>query len=254
MDNSMNGMMTKIWGPNLWVGIHCITFGYPLKPTEIQKQNYLTFFKQLGNVLPCKYCRESYNKFITEDITVLNMDTMKDRSSVTRWLYNLHNKVNDKLGMKYGVQYEDVAKRYESYRAKCFKTIKDENNKVTGCTNPLHTNKCYEEAEKKDCPIIDYNVAKKFHKLAKIRNINDDNFYFWNGIEKNNGEINRNKIWDQRNKYCAAIINYMRKNNIPSIEQKGKFKGLPTKLELRLLLCLSSNLSCDKVNTIAQLI
>ena len=102
--------------------------------------------------------------------------------------------------------------------------------------------------KKKDCPIIDYETGKLFKKLADVRRIKEKNYYFWNIIDNNKGELPENDVWDLRNKYCDKIISYMRENGVPSIETKGKFKGMPTKLELRLMLCLSTNLSADEIN------
>ena len=55
--NSDNGMLSSIWGPSLWHALHCMSFNYPLNPTEKDKKNYHKFIKSLENVLPCKYCR-----------------------------------------------------------------------------------------------------------------------------------------------------------------------------------------------------
>src|SRR3989304_5503468 len=121
-DNSNSGMMTRIWGPGLWVGMHSISFGYPIKPSTEQKKQYKDFFTLVASVLPCGYCRESYKNFIETEPTILNDEVMLNRKSLTKWLYDLHNRVNDKLGVDYDLTYEDVAKRYESYRASCVKT------------------------------------------------------------------------------------------------------------------------------------
>lgn len=243
--NINNGLITKIWGPALWTGLHCITFGYPINPTDEQKENYKQFFVSLGDVLPCKYCRISYKEYLEEDDTKLNEKALKDRESLTKWLYKLHNKVNNKLGIDYGVDFDCIKKKYESYRAKCPEK-KDKN--VKGCIMPLDKKKiCYKEANKKDCPIIDYKTGKIFKILADIRKISKKNYYFWNIIRKNKGKIIKDDNWDNRNRYCDKIIKYMRENGIESIEKKGKYKGLPTKLELRLMLCLSTNLSKNEI-------
>ena len=57
--NSDNGMMTAIWGPALWHSLHTISFNYPVNPTEEDKIRYYKYFKYLGKVLPCKYCRDN---------------------------------------------------------------------------------------------------------------------------------------------------------------------------------------------------
>ena len=65
-ESKTNGLITKIWGPHLWFSLNSIVFGFPVKPTLEQKQQYITFFKSLGWVLPCSHCRESYNFFIND--------------------------------------------------------------------------------------------------------------------------------------------------------------------------------------------
>ena len=47
-DNSNNGLLTKIWGPHMWVALHAIAYGFPKTPTLEQKQNYLTFYNSLS--------------------------------------------------------------------------------------------------------------------------------------------------------------------------------------------------------------
>ena len=52
--NSNDGMLTYVWGPPLWHSLHTISFNYPVKPTEKNKEDYMNYFKSLGKVLPCK--------------------------------------------------------------------------------------------------------------------------------------------------------------------------------------------------------
>jgi hypothetical protein len=75
-NNSDNGMMTKIWGPAGWLFLHCVSFGYPndpdnydrinQNPVNYTRNNYLNFFRQIGYVLPCRYCRDSYIEYISQ--------------------------------------------------------------------------------------------------------------------------------------------------------------------------------------------
>ena len=62
--NIDNGMMTKIWGPPGWLFLHCITIGYPyfINKKEHAERMLKTrdFFRNIGYVLPCKYCRNLY--------------------------------------------------------------------------------------------------------------------------------------------------------------------------------------------------
>jgi hypothetical protein len=136
------GMQTKVWGPAGWVFLHSIAQNYPWKPNNTQKKNYYSFFRQVGNVLPCKYCRESYKEFIKEPGTELNNRILESRKSLIKWLYLIHNKVNKKLGVKDIPTLKEVFDRYESYRSKCNKTKKGTNTNVLrtpqkGCVDPL---------------------------------------------------------------------------------------------------------------------
>jgi hypothetical protein len=244
-----NGLITKIWGPPLWTSLHCITFGYPIKPTEQQKKDYKNFFIKLGDVLPCKYCRDSYKEYILEGSTKLDNNAMKNRKALTKWLYDLHEKVNNKLGVEYGINYDDLQHKYEKFRARCSTSI---NKETKGCVVPLHKKReCYIEALKKDCPLISYENGKIFKKYADMRNIKKKYYYFWDIINKNNGKLNR-EYTDLKNRYCTALINHMRIHNIQSIEKTGKYKGLPTIQETKLLLCLSSNLCNKEINECLQ--
>jgi len=143
--NVDNGMMTKVWGPAGWLFLHCVTFGYPyaINPDNeahnTKKQDYYNFFYYLGKVLPCRYCRESYDEYFKQLDLYNSLDTRKD---ITKWLYHMHNKVNHKLGVPDCniPSFEEVINQYEEYRAKCKKTSEEERelNKKKGCLAPAN--------------------------------------------------------------------------------------------------------------------
>ena len=157
---SKNGMQTKVWGPTGWVFLHCIAQNYPQEPTSEQKENYLQFFKLVGNVLPCRYCRDSYQEFIKY---TLNDQVMKNRQTFTKWLYDIHNKINKKLGIKDCITFKQVTDKYESFRSKCTKS--PANIKVIkGCTNPPKEGSLRMGCELKFIP-IDEN-GKKISRVS----------------------------------------------------------------------------------------
>lgn len=165
--NSSDGMLTSVWGPSLWHSLHTISFNYPVKPTNEDKKNYYLFFKQLGKVLPCKYCRDNYIKNIQS--VKLNKDTMKNRDTLSRWLYNLHEHINTMLGKKSNLTYETIRERYEMFRARCLsdeqknvpktKKLKREN----GCVKPLYgvKSKCIIKIVPKHTKCKTFNIDKK---------------------------------------------------------------------------------------------
>ncbi len=158
--NAANGMMTQVWGPTGWVFLHSVSFGYPMDPKKFDVDNnlpegtteerYRKFFEQIGYVFPCRYCRESYQEFIKE----IPIQT-ESRATLTKWLYDIHERVNKKLGVNGGVTYEDVVKRYEGYRAKC-------DAKKKGCTIPL------KNAMKQRVCVVVYNEFSIFVIVISI--------------------------------------------------------------------------------------
>ena len=121
---------------------HTISFNYPVNPTLKEKKQYFIFFNSLGNMLPCKYCRENLKKNLK--CNPLNIKTMKDRKTLSMWVYRLHETINKMLGKKSGLSYNNARDRYENFRSRCLKKSKKENKKPkkeSGCTKPLYGNK-----------------------------------------------------------------------------------------------------------------
>lgn len=248
-DNKNNGMVTYIWGPFFWGMLHFITFGYPIEPTNEQKKKYKIFFTSLGDVLPCKFCRDSYKEFIEKGDTKLTDQVFKSRETLTRWMYDIHNLVNKKLDVDYRVTYEDVVDRYEASRAKCLKHAK-------GCFMPLNKKaESYQKIERKDCPIISHEIATLFIPYAIERGFEEADFSFIylfsddEDLEKQLADKN-DIFWKKRNALCRKIIHRMRCRGIPSLEERGKYKGLPTTDELKLIMLLSSSLGRTKLSDI----
>ena len=125
--NSNDGMITYIWGPPLWHTLHTISFNYPVNPTNDEKKHYYKFFSNLNNVLPCGICRTNLKNNLK--LVPFTKDTVKNRNTLSRWVYNLHEVVNKMLGKKNKLSYEDVRDRYEQFRARCLIDPKKKNTK-----------------------------------------------------------------------------------------------------------------------------
>ncbi|MEM0353978.1 MAG: Erv1/Alr family FAD-linked sulfhydryl oxidase [Thermoplasmata archaeon] len=246
-----NGLLTKIWGGSGWFFNHAITFGYPKNPTEQQKKEYRDYFLSLGKVLPCKFCRDSYQNIITTGDTMLTDEVLSNRETLTQWFYRVHEAVNKKIGINYGITYQDLINKYESFRARC-----ESETTGTECTMPskykaISFRKFYE----RDCPIVPLKIVWPFVKLAKIRGLDKSYFIFLKVAIKLNGDfdmLKKQKCWKYRNKICFKIIKYMQKNAIPSIEIEGEWRGTPTIPELKLLMFLSSNLNYNELKNISK--
>lgn len=83
-------MDTRFWGPAGWRLLHLISFGY----TPSQKESMITFLEALPYVLPCKYCRSSLITYYQE---LPPEKALANRDSLSRWMWKIHGKVNEKL-------------------------------------------------------------------------------------------------------------------------------------------------------------
>jgi hypothetical protein len=159
--NSGDGMMTSIWGPPMWHMMHTISFNYPIKPTKEQKQQYYDYYKNLQNILPCKYCRENLTKNLS--ILPLKPSVFKNRGTLSRYVYDLHEVVNSMLNKKSGLTYEDVRDRYEHFRSRCLQDPKKDSKIERGCTEPLYgiKSKCVLNIVPKDNRTKSFNIDNK---------------------------------------------------------------------------------------------
>jgi hypothetical protein len=110
-------MDTRFWGPDGWKLLHSIPHNYPETPTKDDKNTYAIFFESIKYILPCIYCRMSYTEYIN-DIPINNY--LDSRKKLAKWVYLIHNKVNDKLRKQGLLHYDDptfdsVYKKYEEY-------------------------------------------------------------------------------------------------------------------------------------------
>ena len=129
-------MNVSNWGPGGWVFLHTITFNYPLKPTIEDKKRYTKFFNNIGEMLPCRYCRDSF-KIYSKYLPIKNF--LDDREGITYWLYQIHNLVNDKVFKNDSTTFGEIVRKYERYRAGC-KKVKKKRTEVYGtCGVPKNT-------------------------------------------------------------------------------------------------------------------
>lgn len=135
--NSGDGMITSIWGPPLWHSLHTISFSYPVKPTKEDKKHYFNFFNNLQYVLPCNLCRDNMAKHLSK--MPLTLKCLKNRETLSRWVYELHENVNTSLHKKSNLSYEDVREMYEQFRARCLIDPTNKKIKTSGCSEPFQT-------------------------------------------------------------------------------------------------------------------
>jgi hypothetical protein len=138
-------MDPAFWGKHTWLYLHTLTFNYPLNPTIEDKQRYYTHFKNLGDMLPCPSCAESY-KIYFKYIPI--NEYLDDIYGITFWLYIIHYLVNKKLSKK-NISFYNVVKMYYANKASCPTTVVSVANSNGKCTakpeQTVNINKKYME-------------------------------------------------------------------------------------------------------------
>jgi hypothetical protein len=86
-------MDTRFWGPSGWKLLHLIAQD-PIR-TPQHARRVLEWFSLLEYVLPCKYCRASFHDYIRQQ--PLTLEIVMDSTRFSRWVYDIHNRVNAKL-------------------------------------------------------------------------------------------------------------------------------------------------------------
>ena len=165
--SSGDGMLTSVWGPSLWHYLHVMSFNYPLKPTNIQKQKYKQLLLNLQYTLPCKYCRINLKNNFKKHPLVNKI--FENRHNFSYYIFNLHEHINKMLGKNSGLTYCEVRDRYEHFRSRCtieknvlFNYTK-KNKKETGCTTPMYgkKSKCVINIVPQETKCKTFNIDKK---------------------------------------------------------------------------------------------
>ena len=120
---SNDGMLTSVWGPSMWHFLHTMSFNFPVNPTGTDKKHYIDFIYSLRSVLPCGKCRKNLKNNFKK--LPLRMEHMKSRDTFSKYIFELHEVINQMLNKKSGLTYEIVRERYEHFRSRCTKDLKE---------------------------------------------------------------------------------------------------------------------------------
>lgn len=109
-------MDTRFWGPSGWKLLHIVTFAY--NPNN--KINMDNFLETLPYILPCKFCRASLTEYYEDHPYDKELNSQK---SLAKWMYTIHNCVNDKLRKQHlnpmpDPKFTDVAEVYRQWLEK----------------------------------------------------------------------------------------------------------------------------------------
>lgn len=84
----------RIWGPHYWHFLHTIALTYPNNPNAITKKKYYEFINSLPLFLPIEKMGSDFSKLLNLYPVQPYLD---NRESFVKWVWFIHNKINEKL-------------------------------------------------------------------------------------------------------------------------------------------------------------
>ncbi len=91
------GMRSDKWGKPLWFACFMMAFNYKDHPADNKRQIYINYFNNLGDILPCVYCRDYYSDCMVKLPLGDFLDDHSVEHPVMLWLYLIKDLVNKKL-------------------------------------------------------------------------------------------------------------------------------------------------------------
>lgn len=95
-------MDTRFWGPSGWKLLHLISLDDSCALEE-RAWGIARFLETIPYILPCKYCRASLSDYYRQHpyqiggFTANGKGQLDPRLDLPKWMYTIHNCVNDKL-------------------------------------------------------------------------------------------------------------------------------------------------------------
>jgi hypothetical protein len=106
---------SNIWGPSMWFFLHTSAMCYPIRPNEVTKKKFYDFFQNLHLFIPIESMGSYFSKLLDEYPISPYLD---NRESLIRWVWFIHNKINEKLEKPQISLNEFYLKYYEAYQPK----------------------------------------------------------------------------------------------------------------------------------------
>lgn len=107
-----------VWGPHYWFFLHTISMSYPNWPNAVTKKKYYEFIQNLPLFIPVESMSTEFSKLIDKYPVMPYLD---NRDSFIRWVWFIHNKLNEKLEKPQISLNEFYLKYYEAYKPKNLK-------------------------------------------------------------------------------------------------------------------------------------
>ena len=112
--SNMTYLDPNIWGPHYWFFLHTITMCYPNRPNAVTKKKYYEFIQNLPLFIPVEKISGELTKLIDEYPILPYLD---NRESLVRWMWFIHNKINEKLEKPQITLAEFFTNYYEAYKS-----------------------------------------------------------------------------------------------------------------------------------------
>lgn len=109
----------KVWGPHYWFFLHTLAMTYPHHPNSVTKKKYYEFIQNLPLFLPVEEISGEFSKLIDKYPITPYLD---NRDSFVRWMYFIHNKINEKLEKPQISLNEFFINYYDKYKSQDEKT------------------------------------------------------------------------------------------------------------------------------------
>ena len=104
----------NIWGPHYWFFLHTISMTYPHHPNAVTKKKYYEFIQNLPLFIPIEAMSGELSKLIDQYPITPYLD---NRESFIRWVWFIHNKINQKLEKPEISLSAFHTKYYDSYKS-----------------------------------------------------------------------------------------------------------------------------------------
>jgi len=109
------GLDSKVWGPPMWFFLHTSAINYPLHPNAVTKKRFYDFFQNLHLFIPIEPMASNFSKLLDEYPIAPYLD---NRDSLVKWVWFIHNKINQQLEKPQISLNEFYRRYYESYKPK----------------------------------------------------------------------------------------------------------------------------------------
>ena len=86
-------MKKSVWGPQIWILLHCITIKIKEQHFSEQKKNITNMISQICSNVPCPLCASHATGLLRK----FNIHHVKTKDQLIRLIFTLHNDVNTKL-------------------------------------------------------------------------------------------------------------------------------------------------------------